>query len=474
MGLKNGIEVEKCWFQILAIVIASISALNNGIFFTWPSPFILKISKDKENYNITEEEASMFSVIPLISLMISCPIFSKLSDIFGRKNILLLTGIVDTIVWILTATGTSVYILYFSRLLVGISEGMLFASLPSYLGEIASPSIRGTWGNAFTIFFLLGQLLVTVVGSYFTVQQTALFFSPIPVAFLVLFWFMPESPYFFIMKGEHRLAEESLRRLKRKADVTPDFHQLSDDVKRQMSEQGRWGDLLKIDSDRRALAAGVFLKVSQILGGSQAFIMFTQYIFDKSVGSFSTEVSSMIFIGLNVFLNLLACFAMEWLGRKKAYMASLIPCGIVLFIESIYFYIYQWRPDLDISSYNWIPLTGMVLYAVFSSYGIGPIPTLMLGELFSTGFRAKAMSVVMFTTGVTSFGVNAIFYFLSSKLGLYAPFLLFACCNVISAIISNFMLPETKGKTLEEIQQSMKEYKSVRVKEGDKLLAGDV
>ncbi|KAG5887945.1 hypothetical protein JTB14_037338 [Gonioctena quinquepunctata] len=462
---KDDNDKEKQWFQILAVVIAGIAALTNGIFFSWPSPFILKISQDKENYNISEEEASKFAVLPFLAIVMSCPTFSRLSDVFGRKRILLSMPFVEILIWTLKATGKSVYVFYLARFIVGVAHGIMFAALPAYLGEVAAPNIRGTWGNSMTIFFRLGQLLITIVGCKFSVQATSLIFIPIPILFFVLFSFMPESPYFYVMRGRYDEAKESLRVLKRKEDVTSEFLALKADVQRQMSEEGTWREMLKIDSNQRSLAAGVLLRVSSILAGTHVFSIFTQYIFDKSQGALSSEASSIIFISISLLLSLFACLVVDRLGRKKTFISSLIPCSAVLFIEAIYFFVYDKRPDINISSFNWVPIAGMVLYIIFNSYGIGIMPTLMLGELFSTSFRATAMSVLMILDGSASVIANSLFYALSSGIGLHAPFLFFACCNMLSAVLSFYILPETKGKTLEEIQQSMKKTSATRENE---------
>nr|XP_023025048.1 facilitated trehalose transporter Tret1-like [Leptinotarsa decemlineata] len=472
MGGK--IVTENHSVQILAVIFASLSAITCGIGFSWSSPFVLKISKDKQNYDISEEQAAHFTMLPFLVVMVVCPIFSKLSDVYGRKRILLVTSLVDVTVWILKATARSVYVFYIARLLVGVSEAIMFVALPAYLGEVSSPKIRGTWGNSMTVSFLLGELLVTVAGSYFNVWETSCIFIPIPVLFFILFSFMPESPYFYIMRGRYDEAKMSLQRLNRKKDVTADFSSLKADVDRQMSEHGTWKETLKIDSNRRALAAALFLRVSHIVGGGHAFVNFTQYIFDKSEGTFTTEVSSMIFMSLVVSLSIFASLGVNWLSRRKAYMGSLIPCAAVLFIEAVYFYIHQHRPDVNINSFHWIPIVGMILYSIFSSYGINLMPTLMLGELFSTSFRLKAMSIFLVITGIVSFIANALFYFLSSKYGLYAPFLFFSICDVISSIVCYFILPETKDRTLEEIQQLMKGNESKKsTDENENLMCFD-
>ncbi|KAJ8930540.1 hypothetical protein NQ314_016653 [Rhamnusium bicolor] len=196
------------------------------------------------------------------------------------------------------------------------------------------------------------------------------------------------------MKGRFEEAKESLRRLRGKENIDDDFLSLKADVERQISESGTWKDLFTINSNRKALLAGLFLRISQQLGGMSVFGVYTQYIFEKAGGSLSSAASTMIFTGLCLVLNVAAGFTVERFGRRISYIGSLILCSIVLFIESTYFYIDQFQPELDLSTLNFIPVAGLFLYIIFSSFGISIIPTLMLGELFSASIKAKGLTIL--------------------------------------------------------------------------------
>ncbi|CAH1176310.1 unnamed protein product [Phaedon cochleariae] len=450
-------EVEgKIWPQVLAILFGSLAPVSNGLFFCWPSPFILKISKDKENYDITEKQASFFTVIPSVAMMISCIFFSKLSDIIGRKPTLLLIAVPHTLSWILIAMAKSVYVFYAARLCSGIADGIFFATLPSYIGEISTPNVRGTWGNAMTSFLYFGMFLINVIGSFFSVKQTAYICLPIPIIFFSLFIFMPESPYFCMMKGRYDDARKSLKRLGLKRDIEEDFLKLKADVERQMSESGSWKDLFMVHSNRRALIAGTFLRASQQFGGISVLVIYNQFIFEKSGTNINKEVSSIIYMALCFCLNICAGYTVDKLGRRISYMWSAGLCSIVLLLEAVYLYLDQNHPELEVGVVKWMPLLGMILYIIFGSFGLGIIPTLMLGELFSASIKGKGMTVLMFVFCITVFSTNSIFYALNSKIGLYAPFLFFGLSNMVATVVAYHLVPETKGKTLEEIQQLLK------------------
>ncbi|XP_018561359.1 facilitated trehalose transporter Tret1-like [Anoplophora glabripennis] len=464
-GINND---GQTWPQVLAILIVCLVPFTCDLFFSWSSPFLLKIINDKSIYDISEEEGSYFTVIPPISMILTSIFFSNLNDKLGRKPTILINSVPHIIAWILTATATNVWMFYASRLVAGIADGLMFASVPMYIGEITTPKVRGVWGNALNFAIYLGQFAITAIGSYCDVKQTSYICICFPVIHISLFYFMPESPYFYIMKGRFEEARESLRWLRKKHDVEEDFILLKADVERQMSESGTWKDLLTINSNRKALFAGVFLRISQQLGGISVFVVYTQYIFQKSGGNLSPQVSSMIFVGTLCILNLVGGYTLDLFGRRLSYIVSLATCGIVLLIESVYFYIDQFETQIDIKFLNWIPITGMMIFVLFYSFGLGVVPTLMLGELFSASVKAKGLSVLTALFGILVCTITKLFHVLTTNFGLYSPFLLFSVNCLVSTILAIYLIPETKGKTLEQIQQSLKGSKKTNENNGVK------
>jgi MFS family permease len=431
------------------------------MLFSWSSPSIPKIVEDKVNYDISLDEASYFTVLPPIGAIASSFLFAKLNDTIGRKYSLLLIAFPHIISLILIANAKSVYVFYVSRFITGLGDSCLFASLPIYVGEISTPKVRGTWGNLMTFLIYLGQLSINVIGSYTTIATAAYICLVFPIFFLCTFVFMPESPYFYLMKGRTDDARTSLQKLRQKQNVEEELHKLKSDVDRQMSESGSWKDVLTLSSNRKAVYAGIFLRASQQLGGISSFAVYTQYIFLKSGGNVSASTSAIIFMSLCAVLNMCAAFTLDRFGRRKSYFVSLLLCGMVLLCEATYFFIEQfYGAEVNVAIVNWIPLVGMITYVVFYSFGLGIVPTLMLGELFSASIKGKGLLLLNIVFGVLVSCTTKLFHLLDTSFGLYAPFLFFSISCFISTILAVYFVPETKGKTLEEIQQSLKASKT--------------
>ncbi|CAH1960877.1 unnamed protein product [Acanthoscelides obtectus] len=449
----------KEWPQILAICSGCLCSFTTGMLTSWTSPYIINITEDKENYDITEDDTSLFPVIPPFFMMVSIPIFSKLADIIGRKKTILISAFPYFTCWLLMALAKDVWLFYIARAFEGVSDSIVFGVLPMYLGEVATPKVRGVWGNGMTLMNYFGEFLINIIGIKCSVQQASYIGMTIPILFLITFVIMPESPYFLLMKQRDVEAMTSLQWLRRKINIEDDFKQLQSDVKRQMSEQGTWKELFTISANRKALLAGMFLRISQQFSGLSVYYSYTKLIFVESRTTVSPDMSILIFTGLNFSLNIVASYTSHFLGRKKSQIYSLLLCSFALAPFTAYLYILHFHPDADLSNWRWVPLACMSGYIIFSAFGVAIIPSLMLGELFSASIKAKGLTVLIMQLGALLFSVNYLFYYLKSTYGMYAPFMLFTICSLVSSGLAVYLVPETEGKTLEEIQQGLKKNK---------------
>lgn len=432
------------------------TSFTSGLYMSWPSPAIPKIVNDKENYDISEAEATLFGTIPSIGLLFSSYVFSLICQKIGPKRTIMLVTVPQITSWILVATAKSVYVFHAARLLGGIADACLFCSLPMYIGEIATPKVRGRFGASLTLSIYYGILVTSVIGYFLSITLSAVISMIFPVLHLILFVFMPESPYFLIRKGNMEAAKKSLKWLRRKDDVDEEFEVLKLNVERQLSEVGTWKDLVSIRANRKSLYAGIFLRVFQQLAGIHCFLSYTELIFEKAGTKVAPYISAIIFDALMAVCTTAASLFLDRFGRKKCFKLSSILCAIVLFVQAIYFYIDDYHKEVDVSFLNLLPLIGLILYCITYSIGMALVPTIMMGELFSSSVKTKGLHILNIVFGVVASLITQIFYYLQLNFGLFGPFLLFAICCTISGCVTDFFVPETKGKTLEQIQQSWK------------------
>lgn len=432
------------------------SLFIDGIHYAWPSPSVPILLSDEYPFDITKEDASYITLISFAGNILGTFLTSYFLDALGRRKTLLLIGVPQFVCFSLTALyNYSPILLYCARFIGGISDGACFIALPIYVCEVTEPKVRGILGCCITLIMMLGIVLANIFGNIMSIMESAILYATLPVIYMIVFWFMPESPYYCVMKGKTAEAKSSLQFLRRKRDVEKELMMITKDVARQLSESSGYMDLIRIDSNRRACIAAAGLRFIQQFTGIASFIMYAQILFQEATDSIPPQAGALIFLLIDCVVTVISMMFVDKIGRIPLIVSSLITTGVTLVLTGI-FMILQDHTDVDVSSLTWVPLLGLILYTVFYSYGIGMVVNLMQGEVFSASIKGKAMGVMNIWFAIASFSSTKFFQYSMDQIGLAVPFLSFGIISLLGALFSAYCVPETKGKTLEEIQQELK------------------
>uniref|UniRef100_A0A1Y1MFS3 Major facilitator superfamily (MFS) profile domain-containing protein n=2 Tax=Photinus pyralis TaxID=7054 RepID=A0A1Y1MFS3_PHOPY len=433
---------------------ASLGGFSAGAQLAWLSPAVPQLLLNTSYIGpITIEQASYFSVITPVATIASSFFVANATKVFGRKLVIGFMAIPHIASWLLIATAKSIVSLYVARAVNGISDAVNFCAISVYVGEIATPTVRGRWGNIPMCAILLGHLSVVIVANYCDLVTTAYIFLFAPLLQLLLIATVPESPYLLLMKGRTLDAKLALEELRWKTDALEELYDLRRDVQRQISEPGTFRDLFRTPTNRRALIFIIAIITCQEYSGMSAFIVYSQRIFELAgVKSLSPGESSMIFFAFLFSFSAIASLFVGRYPRRIMLTFSSFGCTISLLISTAFFYI-QSETSVDVGQLNWVPLFGMVSYIVFLTTGLSLLPFLMIGELFSASIKNHAMFVANSYMALTMIIVPKLLQLLLAHFPLYAPFLLFTFFSLASTVFCYFFVPETKGKTLEEIQR---------------------
>lgn len=426
------------------------------MLFTWPSPAIPVLISQEGEFKFTLEQCSYLPVISAATSMVATPIFGWMCDKIGRKLTILTMLITQSAAFLSAAFAKSIYVFYLSRVFSGLSDACVFVAIPTYVGEVSTPKVRGAWGNTLSLNSYVGQAAISVIAGYNTIRTGALISLIFPLIFAITFSFMPESPYYLMMKQKRDEAYKALQKLRRLKDVDLEMKQLEADVNRQMSETGTWKDLFTIDSNRKALWAGLFLRTAQQFSGITVWGVYTEYIFKEAGGNISATDSAIIFLSACSVGNFFASMLLTKIGTVRAVKYSASLSSIVLAVVGIFFYISLKHPDIDVSNFKWIPLAGMLLYVPLFAIGLGIVPTFILSELFSASIKGKGLCALTIFYGFLQCATTKLFQLLEVHCGMHTPFAVFAAFSFGSTFLVDRFVPETRGKTLEEIQQYLK------------------
>lgn len=442
---------------------------NYGLLYSWTSPYLPQLLSLASPIPITFEDTSYLIMVLPAARMLSAPAFATMVDIIGRRDLVILTCIPYTVAWILIYFATSTTYLYISRFATGIGDAALFTALPMYVGEIAEPNIRGTWGTLIIVNVIMGQVVINIVGSLWDMQTTSLVFGVMPALCAGACLLIPRSPYYLTAKSRKSEAVTSLRRLRCKLDVQEEFLRLQQVVKDQTEAEGSFCDLFRIASNRKATLISLAMRAIQQFSGLPVFAFYTQYIFQESGGALSESLSSIIYTGFFFICTALSACLMGRTSRRSAMILSTTASTTFLVVEAVYFFAKQNEDyTLDVETFGWVPLGGMMGYIISCSLGMVLVPSVILSELFPVSVKGKAMCLNNVAAAVNDLFVSKIFQLLASNYGMFAPFAFFSVFCMLGIVFSWFLMPETKGRSLGEIQHYLKHGKYATEVEGVK------
>ena len=431
-------------------VSVSLAGFNSATLFCWTSPSIpIILSK-----NVDIDSVSYLTIIPPLAMILGSPMYSFLMNFWGRKYTIITMAFLHSTAWLIIALCESLHMLYVSKFIHGIGDACLFSTIPVYVGEISTAKVRSTWGNSIAVFIYFGQFSINAVGYFFDIRTTAFIFISTPILFFAIFLPMPETPYYYIMKSRTEEAKSSLCRLRGNRNIEEDFKRLEYDVRKQVSDSGSFKDLFCTKSHQRAMMICSLVRGVQQFGGISAFALYTQYIFDQMGKSIDRGYSAMIYTGMLAVSNLLGSLFINKLGTTSGMVLSCMGCTVTLFSEAVFFY-FQEFTTANVSSITWFPVLGMMLYVLSYSLALGIVPTVIVGELFSANVKAKASCIMTVVFAVYIVISTKLFQVLSTNFGFYVPFTFFGFCTLLGAYLSKLFVPNTKGRSLEEIQNTL-------------------
>lgn len=366
---------------------------------------------------------------------------------YGRKPSILLSAIPAVIGWFLIAIADSISKLLLARLLIGCSFGWSYSVLPMYLAEIASYNIRGAISSFCAVGQNIGILFAFTVGSLVSMQTLAWISFAMPICASAIFVWLPESPYYLARKNRTEDGYRCLAALRQEANVRDEFKEIIMAVQCVEEKTSKFKDLLTPNS-RRSFVIIVALSAIGQLSGWIAVIAYAETLFKKIETPLGAGGASIILAIVQTIASLLASMYLDKLGRRMLLLTSLAVVGICHMILAIYFTAERFY---DMSAIYWLPFSVIYLYTAASNFGLGTVPAVMLGELFPANLKAMATITLVIVATTLCILVGKFFQVFTDSFGSDVPFYLFAVFCFSFWPYFWYALPETKGKSLNEI-----------------------
>ncbi|KAL7288117.1 facilitated trehalose transporter Tret1 [Trichogramma pretiosum] len=439
--------------QYIAAVSATLGALAMGMVLAWTAA--VKDEKELSRQYKIEVDAEQYSwigsFVNLGAAAICVPI-GVISDKIGRKTAMLGLAVPFTVGWLVISFANSVLMFYLGRFIVGLSGGAFCVAAPMYTSEIAESSIRGTLGSYFQLMLTVGILFTYLLATVLDIYQLSLLSTVVPVVFAGVFFFMPESPIYYLKKGDEDSARAALVRLR-----GPNYN-VESEIQAQlavMAETERnkesFSTAIRSRAAIRGLVIGFGLMFIQQLSGVNAIIFYASKIFASASEDISASTSTIIVGVIQVVAVFISTLIVDRAGRRILLLSSIVSMFVTTLIIGIYFFLKHQNAE-QVKSIGWLPLLCICLFIFMFSIGFGPIPWMMMSELFSSTIKGIAGSSACLFNWFMAFIVTKYYSPLEEAAGNYTCFWIFSGICLGGIVFVLFLVPETKGKTLEQIQ----------------------
>ncbi|EZA57781.1 hypothetical protein DMN91_003141 [Ooceraea biroi] len=456
-GMISGVPVRqegrKLW-QYLASISASIMAIAVGTALAWTSPVLPQLYEANSWLVINKEQGSWVSSLLALGAMFSAVPSGPMADKLGRKKSLLLLTVPFLLSWAIIVVASSLWLINVARFIVGIGVGTACVLVPTYISEIAEISTRGMLGALFQLALTIGILLAFILGSVMNYTAFTLICALVVVGFLAAFVWMPESPVWLVNQKRKPEATLAMTVLRGGAyDPSEELEEMQREAEQAASRKSSVFDLIRTPAARKALLASLGGMLFQQLSGINAVIFYTVTIFEASGSSIPANIASIIVALVQVVMSAVAALIVDRAGRKPLLMFSSGVMSVSLIALGLYFNL-QAKGN-DVSQLGWLPLTSLTLFMIAFSVGLGPIPWMLMGELFPAETKAVASGVAVMLNWFLVFLVTKTFPTMNEELGADTTFWIFAAIMAIATVFTYFFVPETKGKSLQEIQEEL-------------------
>ncbi|KAK1423684.1 hypothetical protein QVD17_18991 [Tagetes erecta] len=404
-----------------------------------------------DDLGLSLAEYSVFGSILTIGAMVGAIMSGKIADQLGRRWTMGLSQMFCLFGWLTILYSQDSWLLDAGRLFIGYGIGVTSYVVPVYIAEITPKNLRGAFTNVNQLMIAIGISVMWLVGIVLPWRTLALI-GTVPCLLQVLgLFFIPESPRWLAKNSRWKESESALQKLRGKhAEIFEEAAEIREytETLHHLSETGVF-DLFQPEYTR-SLIVGVGLMVLQQFGGVNAIAFYANSIFISA--GFSSSIGSIALVVVQIPFTTLGVVLMDVSGRRPLLMVSAAGTCLGCLFLGISFLLQDLQEYRGLSPI--LALVGVLVFKGSFSLGMGGIPWVIMSEIFPINIKSSAGSLVTVVNWFGSWVVTYFFNFLM-KCSAEGTFFLFSGVCCLTILFVGKLVPETKGRTLEEIQASM-------------------
>jgi sugar porter (SP) family MFS transporter len=463
-------------YIVLIAVIASLGGLLFGFdtgVISGALPFL------RQSWNLTGNQQEIIVTAVLVGAVIGALSSGRITDVVGRKKVILVTSLIFVIGSILTGAAPSMWFLAVSRVVLGLAIGISSFAVPLYISEISPSKYRGALVSSFQLMITIG-----IVASYFSDLYFAdesnpyswrwMFYVGVFPALLLFIGmlFVPETPRFLIGKGKEAEGRKVLQKVEEPELVETAIKKIQEEIKIDQASVGFKELFSKTWRIPLLIAIGIMF-VQQFVGINTVIYYAPTLFLIAGFEGARAAITATVAVGLvNVGSTIVSMFMIDKLGRRKLYFIGLTGMMIALATLGLFFLFKDNMGD----NLKWVTVGTVLVYIFFFAISLGPLGWLIISEIFPLKIRGVGMSVGAlsnwFFNGVVAFTFLKLAWLLTAD-GMEitktvilegvetteadpnpaGAFFLYAGIAIIGIIWGAKYIPETKGVSLEKIEE---------------------
>lgn len=454
--MLNNLFYQPRYFVLIVAMIGAMGGLLFG-FDTGVISGALIFINQTFHTSILMQETIVSSVV--FGALFGAIISGRLADKFGRRRMLLVAATAFIIGTTATTFADNIQILIFGRLIIGLAIGISSYTTPLFISEMAPAKHRGAMVllNAITI---TGGEAIAFILDYALTPSAAwriMFAAGILPAILLFvgMLFLPETPRWRVLAGQINKARETLTKIRNQSEVNFELQQ----IERSFSlKQGNWRQLFS-KKVRPVLMIGLGLGIFQQFFGINTVMYYGPTIF-KAVGFAGTKSQILATFGMgivNTIMSVIAVLIIDYIGRRKLLLIGSAVAAISLGIVGMTF-----KHTIHSTFLQWTAVISMIIYIAGYCISVGSLFWLMISEIFPLSIRGLGMSVTTAIQWGANFIVSMTFLSIITTIGAADTFWLYGCMCVLCFAFVYYLAPETKGISLEQIEQNLADNKPSR------------
>jgi sugar porter (SP) family MFS transporter len=409
--------------------------------------------------NITSFQKELVTSLLLVGAMVGALIAGRVADRIGRRPTVLITAMLFVLGVLGAAFSPGFGFLIVMRFVIGLAVGSASMVVPLYIAESAPPQIRGALVS-FNQLAITSGILTSYLVDYglASSQNWRLMFGLAAVPAVALFggvYFQHESPHWLIAQGREDEAREVLHRVRVATDIDAEI----DEVRELSQRESNWRDLLD-PAIRPALTVGVLLAVFQQVTGINTIIYYAPTLLKGAgLGSSAALLANVVNGAVNVGMTLVAIRLLDRVGRRPLLLCGTTGMAVALIVMALSFL----GGDQLSGTSAIVAIGALLVYTASFAIGLGPVFWLLISEIYPVGVRGQAMSVAAIANWGANFVVTISFLTLLGAIHGSGTFFLFAGLTITALVYFRARVPETKNRSLQEIERDLHAPAPVRV-----------